>query len=99
MKNGYLKGICVAGLASLTLFACKRNNEELAVSLTVQTLAGQYLLTGLTAETDFSPPINAMGHFSECELDNVYELKTDSSANYIDEGVKCEPAKNFSFKY
>ncbi|MBC8033928.1 MAG: lipocalin family protein [Chitinophagaceae bacterium] len=99
MKNHYLKGIILAAVITLTVFACKRKDDDLEVALTAKSLAGQYKLTALTGETSFTPPSDAMGQLEPCELDNIYELKADSTASSIDAGVVCSPAKNYSFEY
>ncbi|MBC8033509.1 MAG: hypothetical protein H7Y03_05150 [Chitinophagaceae bacterium] len=99
MKNFYFKGISLAVITALSLSACKRDDKELQVPLTPETLAGRYLLTALTVETAVTAPTDAMSRFEPCELDDLYELNADSTANYIDAGQKCDPVKAYGFRY
>lgn len=100
MKKNYLQRISAVALLSLSLVACSRKgDEEPEVKLTAQTLAGKYILTSLTVETSLTPPMNAINQLTACQQDNIYELKADSTANYIDAGVKCDPEESYGFKY
>jgi hypothetical protein len=99
MKKHYLKRISLAALISLSFAACVKKDEELEQPLTAESLAGQYLLTDVTAETSLTAPVSVISKIEACELDNIYELKADSSATYIDAGTQCNPAKGYSFKY
>ncbi len=99
MKKHYLNCIPAVALISLSLAGCTKKDAPLEEKLTTQTLTGRYKLTELTGETAITPPISAMGKLDACELDNIYELNADSTANYIDAGTKCSPEKSYSFKY
>src|SRR5690606_36948282 len=73
--------------------------EEMEAKLTVQTLAGEYILTELTQETAITPPSSIMSQVPTCMRDDIFELKTDTTANYRDEGTVCDPPHNYPFDY
>jgi hypothetical protein len=82
--------------AGMLLFSsCSKDDDEddntPPPSLTKESLAGNYKLTGLKVKLGSAPEIDYLGQFPACEVDDIYNLKTDFTYAYIDAGTKCNP--------
>ena len=81
------------GLTS-TMISCEKNDEQ--ISAATEDIAGTYKLVGLTMGSTTVPEQDAMSSLFDCEKDDLYKLNADSSFQYIDAGVACEPNGNFT---
>jgi hypothetical protein len=73
----------------LVINACKKSSSS-SNARTVGNLSGSYNLTALTA-TLSGLSINLYDSLPLCERDNVIQLNTNLTAQYIDGGTKCVP--------
>ena len=76
------------------MLSCEQKVEK--VSATSGNIAGTYKLVGLTMSSTTVPEQDAMSFLFDCEKDDVYNFNADSSFQYIDAGLTCEPSGNFS---
>lgn len=61
-------------------------------SLTKESLAGNYKLTGLFVKLQLLPTEQEVtNNLEACERDDIYNLKTDFTYTYTDAGTKCTP--------
>jgi hypothetical protein len=74
----------------LVINACKKSSSSNSSAKTVQNLSGSYNLTALTASL-LGISINLYDSLPACDQDNVIQLNTNMSAQFIDAGVVCVP--------
>ena len=73
----------------LAFNACKKT-DSVSGAKTVQNLSGSYNLTALTASLS-GISINLYDSLPACERDNVIQLNTNMTAQFIDAGTVCVP--------
>lgn len=98
MKNFHLGTLVVLTLAGLLTGGCKKEtNEPQVVTYSVADLAGSYMLTSIKYRAHDTPEEDITDtYFTTCELDNVYELKTDMTFSYVDAGTVCDPEGSYN---
>ena len=74
----------------LVINACKKSGSTNSSAKTVQNLSGSYTLTALTANF-LGASVNLYDSLPACDKDNVIQLNTNMSAQFIDAGVVCVP--------
>jgi hypothetical protein len=74
----------------LVINACKKSNSSNSSAKTVQNLSGSYNLTASTANL-LGLTINLYDSLPACEKDNIIQLNTNMTAQFIDAGVVCVP--------
>jgi hypothetical protein len=73
----------------LVINACKKSDST-SNARTVENLSGSYTITALTASlSGFN--INLYDSLPACEKDNVIQLNTNLTAQFIDANVQCVP--------
>lgn len=88
----YVLFICAA---ITVLVACSKSGTNGSVTVSVESLAGTYSLKALVwnyAGVSF----NIYDSLDACDKDNLVELKTDKTVNFIDAGIVCDPAADDS---
>jgi hypothetical protein len=86
------KVVIAASLISLFIGfnACSKSSSNSSSAKTVANLSGSYTLTALTAsQAGFS--VNLYDSLPPCEKDNIIQLDTNLTAQFIDAGVACVP--------
>jgi len=78
----------------LGINACKKSTST-SNARTVQNLSGSYSITALTASLS-GLVINLYDSLPACEKDNLIQLNTNMTAQFIDAGVKCVPPSDSS---
>lgn len=74
----------------LVINACKKSTSSNSSAKTVQNLSGSYNLTASTANL-LGLTINLYDSLPACEKDNIIQLNTNMTAQFIDAGVVCVP--------
>ncbi|MEO7312664.1 MAG: hypothetical protein ABIX01_19920 [Chitinophagaceae bacterium] len=79
---------------SLVFFSCKKKTEApQPPAQTKENIAGLYKLTALTLSTSGSAETSVIdSYLTTCQKDDLQQLKTDFTFNYIDAGILCSPA-------
>jgi hypothetical protein len=94
-----MKITCLA-IISLSLFiSCKKKAEGLALTPTKENLAGSYKTQKITASyssTGFEADITNSVLPDSCERDDITQVNTDNTVNYIDAGIVCSPSNTRS---
>jgi hypothetical protein len=95
MRKIYVASVVFALL--LGFFACKKsnNNNSPSNARTVANFSGQYNLTALSGSI-FGVTVNLYDSLPACDRDNVIQLNTNLTANFIDSGVMCTPPSDSS---
>ena len=81
-----------AALSLISFNSCKKSSST-SNAKTVQNLSGSYNLSALTW-TASGVTINVYDSLPACEKDNVIQLNTDLTSNFIDAGIVCVPAED-----
>ncbi len=80
----------------LCFSACKKSSSS-STALTMQNLAGTYMLTAMTGKDSANNTIDIYNFFlPPCEKDDKYQLNADGSYVITDAGVQCSPANTSS---
>ena len=87
MRKTLLTATAVAAL--FIFYSCKKSNTTSSAK-TVQNLAGSYNLTALVW-TAAGISVNVYDSLPDCEKDNVIQLNTDLTADFIDGTPVCTP--------
>ncbi|HTB25975.1 MAG TPA: lipocalin family protein [Puia sp.] len=94
MRKMYVASAAIALL--LGVFACKKsNNNSPSNARTVANFSGQYNLTALSGSI-FGVTVNLYDSLPACDRDNVIQLNSNLTANFIDSGVQCNPPSDSS---
>ena len=72
------------------LTSCTKSAAKAPIS--VSTISGTYTLTDLRMAATGVPEQDAYNTVQDCEKDDLYEFKSDSSFTRVDTGVVCEPS-------
>jgi hypothetical protein len=80
------------GVFSLGSLICSCKKAELRPDTNFKNISGNYALKALRMSAKGVPEQDAFSSIKDCEKDNLYELKADSSFKYVDTGVVCDPA-------
>lgn len=83
-------------LSMLLLSSCDKDDDEdenEEPSVTVESLAGNYKLTGIWVKLNSLPSEVEVTNdrLEDCEKDDIYNLKSDFTYAYLDAGTKCSP--------
>ncbi len=80
------------GALILVINACKKSdsNSSNPSARTVQNFSGSYGITALTASV-LGTNVNLYDSLPACDRDNIIQLNTNNSAQFIDAGVVCVP--------
>ena len=76
------------------LSSCKKTAESPLINS--ENLAGTYALVSMRMSASGVPEQDATATMNQCEKDDLYVLNADHSFNYVDAGLTCDPAGNFS---
>jgi hypothetical protein len=76
----------------LVINACKKSdsNSNNPSARTIQNFSGSYGITALTASV-LGTNVNLYDSLPACDRDNIIQLDTNKSAQFIDAGVVCVP--------
>src|SRR6478672_2135619 len=90
-----MKKFLLSVFSLVSLFtSCKKT--ELRPEINFNNISGNYMMTGLRMSSTGVPEQDAFPSVKDCEKDNLYELRADSSFKYVDTGLVCDPsAENY----
>lgn len=82
--------------STIILAGCQKSKDSEPVAVTKENLAGSYKLTAMTYKTSVSPSEDYYSQMDACEKDDIYTLRADFTADYVDAGTKCDPVGSYS---
>jgi hypothetical protein len=81
-------------LIALVFFGCHKNNDN-PEAISFQNLAGTYKVTALVLSQG-SIKVNYYDSIDVCQKDDLFKFNKDSSFQYVDAGMVCNPDGSFS---
>jgi hypothetical protein len=89
-ETPHMRKLLLTVLSSVSLASCQK--KEVNPEILFKNISGNYILKALRMSATGIPEQDALPSVKECERDNLYELRTDSSFKYVDTGLVCEPS-------
>jgi hypothetical protein len=94
-KQFYLTSVLLFVAGSFVINGCSKNKSSI-ITPTETNLLGTYKLASETAQQGSGAQINLSDSLAACEKDDVLKFNADSTYDYLDVGMVCNPAGNYS---
>ncbi|RYY67660.1 MAG: hypothetical protein EOO13_14320 [Chitinophagaceae bacterium] len=80
-------------LLAVTFVSCKKDKEDIACPINRNSLAGSYLVTGISYKPSAAlPEQDFLGYMPDCSKDNLLRLNNDGTYVYLEGTNVCDPS-------
>jgi hypothetical protein len=80
----------------LLAISCSKDSSNSNTPPNTISFVGSYKLTGLSVTVPPFPAQSIIDSLAACQKDDIYRLNADSSFNYVDTGIVCNPPDSYN---